>query len=235
MTFAPRKRGRPTGSRKVHPDRDKLIHFVVESVISHTGLGVGRGESSPADIDACIVATWILSGGRKCADYVRGLEQGKYLENFALHLTEILKPHLEQASDRDQLVRQLLGVDHLTVRHAYRRVQAAQLAGRPCARMGAEPSDPSRARGRADRDASSAPRQHAAPGPREADLLSTNSIHLPRRRALTRRSEFPDCFDLSRQTPRSRRVQILSVAFKTDRSRQFIMTPWQPCLIGGGQ
>jgi hypothetical protein len=126
VSFAPRKRGRPIGSRRVHPDRDKLIHFVVESVISQTGLGVGRGESGPADIDACIITTWILSGGRKCADYVRGLEQGKYLQDFALHLTEILKPHLEKASDCEQLVRQLLGVDHLTVRHAYRRVQAAQ-------------------------------------------------------------------------------------------------------------
>lgn len=121
-----RHRGRPPGSRKVHPDRDRLIHFVVESVISQTGLGIGRGTSGPADIDACIVTTWILSGGRKCADYVRGLERGKYLQNFALHLTEILKPQLEQVPDRYQLVRQLLGVDHLTVRHAYRRVQSAQ-------------------------------------------------------------------------------------------------------------
>lgn len=126
MSLAPRKRGRPAGSRKVHPERDRLIHFVVETVISQTGLGVGRGESGPADMDACIVSTWILSGGRNCAEYVRGLEQGKFLQNLALHLTEILKPYVERVRDRDQLVRQLIGVDHLTVRHAYQRVQAAQ-------------------------------------------------------------------------------------------------------------
>jgi len=108
VSDAPRKRGRPAGSRKVHPERDRLIHFVVESVISQTGLGVGRGESGPADIDACIVTTWILSGGRNCADYVRGLEQGKYLKNLGLHLTEILKPYLEVVCGREQLVRQLV-------------------------------------------------------------------------------------------------------------------------------
>jgi len=126
VSSAPRKRGRPAGSRKVHPERDRLIHFAVEAVITQTGLGVGRGQSGPADLDACIVTTWILSGGRTCGDYVRGLEQWKHLQHFALHLTELLKPHLEQAADRELLMRQLRGADHLTVRLAYQRVQARQ-------------------------------------------------------------------------------------------------------------
>jgi hypothetical protein len=126
LSAAPRKRGRPPGTNTVHRDRDRLIHFAVESVIAQTGLGIGRGQSGPADLDACIVATWILSGGRTCGDYVRGIEQWKHLQDFALHLTELLKPQLEKAADRELLVRQLRGADHLTVRLAYQRVQARQ-------------------------------------------------------------------------------------------------------------
>jgi hypothetical protein len=123
---APQKRGRPPGTNTVHRDRDRLIHFAVESVISHTGLGLGRGEGGPADLNACVVATWILSGGRSCADYIRGIEQWKHLQAVALFLTETLKPYVEQAADREILIRQLRGADHLTVRAAYQRVQAAQ-------------------------------------------------------------------------------------------------------------
>jgi hypothetical protein len=120
------KRGRLPGANTVHRDRDRLIHFAVESVIAQTGLGIGRGQSGPGDLDACIVATWILSGGRTCGDYVRGLEKWKNLQEFALRLTETLKPHIDQAADRELLIRQLSGADHLTVRLAYQRVQAAQ-------------------------------------------------------------------------------------------------------------
>jgi hypothetical protein len=90
------------------------------------GLGIGRGQSGPADLDACIVVTWLLSGGQSCADYMRGLEQWKHLQDFALHLTEVLTPLVEKAPDRELLIRQLRGADHLTVRLAYQRVQAAQ-------------------------------------------------------------------------------------------------------------
>jgi hypothetical protein len=122
----PPKRGRLPGTNTVHRDRDRLIHFAVESVIAQTGLGIGRAQSGPGDLDACIVTTWILSGGRSCGDYLRGLEQWKNLQDFALGLTETLKPHLEQAVDRELLIRQLIGADHLTVRLAYQRVQGAQ-------------------------------------------------------------------------------------------------------------
>jgi hypothetical protein len=122
----PRKRGRPPGTRTVHPDRDRLLHFAVEATISQTGLGIGRGQSGPPDLDACIVVTWLLSGGNSCAEYMRGLEQWKHLQDFALHLTEILTPLVEKAPDRDLLVRQLRSADHLTVRLAYQRVQATQ-------------------------------------------------------------------------------------------------------------
>ena len=57
---------------------------------------------------------------------MRGLEQWKHLQDFALHLTEILTPLVERAPDRDLLVRQLRSADHLTVRLAYQRVQATQ-------------------------------------------------------------------------------------------------------------
>jgi hypothetical protein len=122
----PPKRGRLPGTNTVHRDRDRLIHFAVESVIAQTGLGIGRGQSGPGDLDACIVATWILSGGRTCGDYMRGLEKWKNLQEFALRLTETLKSHIDQAADRELLIRQLSGADHLTVRLAYQRVQAAQ-------------------------------------------------------------------------------------------------------------
>jgi hypothetical protein len=126
MNPEPRARGRPPGSSTVHPDRDKLLHFAVEAAISQTGLGVGRGQSGPADLDACILVTWILSSGQSCAEYMRGLEQWKHLQDFALHLTEILTPRVEKAPDRDVLIRQLRTADHLTVRLAYQRVQATQ-------------------------------------------------------------------------------------------------------------
>ena len=126
MNPDPRKRGKPPGASTVHPDRDRLLHFAVESAIAQTGLGVGRGQTGPADLDACIVVTWLLSGGESCADYVRGLEQWKCLQDFRTYLTEILTPLVEKAPDRDLLVRQLRGVDHLTVRLAHQRVQATQ-------------------------------------------------------------------------------------------------------------
>jgi hypothetical protein len=126
VSEAPHQRGRSAGTTTVHRDRDRLIHFAVESVISHTGLGLGRGESGPADLNACIVTTWILSGGRACEDYVRGIEQWKHLQEVALFLTETLEPYVEKAADREILIRQLRGADQLTVRSAYQRVQAAQ-------------------------------------------------------------------------------------------------------------
>ena len=132
MTFAPRKRGRPTGSRKVHPDRDKLIHFEggPESVISQTGLGVVAWREQPGtyrrlhrgDLD---LIRWPESALITCAGSEQGKIPGK-ISRVAAPDGNPQAPHLEQAGDRDQLVRQLLGVDHLTVRHAYRRVQAAQ-------------------------------------------------------------------------------------------------------------
>lgn len=126
MSTEPRTRGRPPGSTTVHADRDKLLHFAVEAAISYTGLGVGRAQSGPADLDACIVVTWLLSGGASCAEYMRGLEQWKQLQDFAAQLTEALTPLVEKAPDRDVLVRQLRSADHLTVRLAYQRVQATQ-------------------------------------------------------------------------------------------------------------
>ncbi len=126
MSPGSRARGKTPGGAAIHPDRDRLLHFAVEAALNQTGLGVGHVQSGAADLDACIVVTWLLSGGVTCADCMSGLEQNKRLQAFALSLTEILTPRVEQAPDRDQLVRQLRGVDHLTVRLAYQRIQATQ-------------------------------------------------------------------------------------------------------------
>ena len=126
MNPGSRARGKASGSATIHPERDRMLHFAVEAAITQTGLGVGHAQSGAADLDACIVVTWLLSGGLTCADSMSGLEQSKRLQAFASYLTEILTPHVEKAPDRDLLVRQLRGVDHLTVRLAYQRIQATQ-------------------------------------------------------------------------------------------------------------
>lgn len=112
--------------RAVHRDRDRLIHFTVDTVMGKTGLGLGRADNGPSDLDACIVTAWILSGGRSFAESVRGLERRHDLKAFARQLSAVLEPQIEQAADRELLIRQLVGADPLTVRAAYQRVQASQ-------------------------------------------------------------------------------------------------------------
>jgi hypothetical protein len=53
----------------VHPDRDRLIAFAVDWVVGKTGWGVGDGTEEPAEVNACIAAAWLLSGGRRYGEY----------------------------------------------------------------------------------------------------------------------------------------------------------------------
>ena len=124
MSAAPRKRGRPAGSRKVHPDRDRLIHFAVEWAILKTGLGIGRGVRDPANPDACIIAAWLLSGGLYQSEYLDGDPNRSWLIEAARIDANAFQQQLDGIQDNGALLVQLRRVDHLTARRAYRSVQA---------------------------------------------------------------------------------------------------------------
>ncbi len=126
MNSAPRKRGRPAGSRKVHPDRDRLIHFIVEWVILKTGLGIGRGVRDPAKPDACIIAAWLLTGGLYQSEYLDGDPNRAWLIEAAQIDASAFQMQLASVEDKDALLSQLRRVDHLSARRAYRSVQAAK-------------------------------------------------------------------------------------------------------------
>jgi hypothetical protein len=125
VSDAPRKRGRPTGSRKVHPDRDRLIHFAVEWAILKTGLGIGRGVRDPVKPDACIIAAWLLSGGLYQSEYLDGDPNRAWLIEAAQIDAGAFQMQLAGTEDKGALLAQLRRVDHLTARRAYRSVQAA--------------------------------------------------------------------------------------------------------------
>jgi hypothetical protein len=124
VSAAPRKRGRPAGSRKVHPGRDRLIHFAVEWAILKTGLGIGRGVRSPAKPDACIIAAWLLTGGLYQSEYLDGDPNRRWLIRAAKIDANAFQQQIAGIEDKDELLRQLRRVDHLTARRAYRSVQA---------------------------------------------------------------------------------------------------------------
>jgi hypothetical protein len=125
VSAAPRKRGRPAGSTKVHPDRDRLIHFIVEWAILKTGLGIGRGVRNPSVPDACIIAAWLLTGGAYQSEYLDGDPNRRWLVEAARIDAGSFHQQLTGIANVGELLAQLRRVDHLSVRRAYRAVQAA--------------------------------------------------------------------------------------------------------------
>ena len=118
------KRGRPAGTAKVHPNRDRLVHFAVEWVILNTGLGVGRGKGDAAKADACIVTAWLLSGGAFHSDYLTKNPAWSNLVEGVKHNAAIFQAQLSGLNDRPLLLDQLKRMNARAVRNAYQRHQA---------------------------------------------------------------------------------------------------------------
>jgi hypothetical protein len=127
VSDAPRKRGRPAGSRKVHPDRDRLVHFAVEWVIATTGVGLGRGEREPAELNACIIAAWYLrgdAGGKRADDCMRLHPRRSELVVALLSNAELFYEQIASVEeDAAELRRQLRRMTHRLVRNSYQRHQ----------------------------------------------------------------------------------------------------------------
>lgn len=75
--------GRSPGRPKVPDWRDSFSYWTVEWVVVHTAgqafvdasggppLAVGQSESDEDRVlDACVAASWLLSGGKRCADHM---------------------------------------------------------------------------------------------------------------------------------------------------------------------
>ena len=121
-----RHRGRPPSSHKVHADRDRLIHFMVEWVKLKTGLGVGRGLGDPTEHDACVVTAWLLSGGRARADTLWNSPGRENLIEASRVDANVLQLQLAGVRELPVVLGQLRRVDHLSVRRAYLRVQSTK-------------------------------------------------------------------------------------------------------------
>ncbi len=89
-----------------------------------TGLGIGRGVRDPFKPDACIVASWLLSGGAYQGEYLRGDPNREWLIEAATIDANSFQRQLAGVADIDALLAQVRRVDHLTARRAYRSVQA---------------------------------------------------------------------------------------------------------------
>lgn len=95
----------------------------VDWAIRTTGLGIGRGVAAPGNPDACIVAAYLLSGGRLGVEYVRELPQFERVIELAIaHQAEFIA-NLKSFDDPGELFQQLSRLDHLAVRDAYQRMR----------------------------------------------------------------------------------------------------------------
>ena len=86
-----------------------------------TGLGVGRGRADAEKHDACIVASWLLSGGRFGAEYMRENPNGCWLAQALRMDCGVFQDCLKGVEHLDEALAQLRRMNARAVRDAYTR------------------------------------------------------------------------------------------------------------------
>lgn len=117
----------------MHPDRDRLVHLMVEWVMRRTDLPLGHGEGEPAEPNASVIAAWLLSGGKQYDDYTWG-NSGRAELIDAAHTDLSFHAELQAVGDREKLLEQLRNLKSSTVRECYLAYRKRLPSGRASVR-----------------------------------------------------------------------------------------------------
>jgi hypothetical protein len=81
-----------------------------------------------------VIAAWLLTGGVYRSEYMHGDPNREWLIEAVKTNANAFQQQLAGIEDADTVLAQLRRVDHLSVRKAYRKVQASQRGGLRCVR-----------------------------------------------------------------------------------------------------